>query len=993
MNQFKDIFTGKKRSEYKRAVTVQKCMRAGGKHNDLENVGRTGRHQTFFEMLGNFSFGDYFKEEAITYGWDWVTRVLKLPGDRLYATVYEDDDDAYRLWEKLAPELRNGRILRFGKKDNYWSMGDIGPNGPCSEIHFDRGKEYSCRKPACTVNCDCERYVEIWNLVFMQFNTKPDGTIERLPKPSVDTGAGLERITTIMQNVPSNYETDVFWDILVHISQLSGKNYSPCEQGVSHRVIADHLRALTFCIADGAGLSNEGRGYVLRKILRRAALHGQFLGLNEPFIYRLVPTLVNLMGSIYPEIRQRQTHIENVIRIEEEGYARSLTEATTIFNNIINLRKAWLDPTDPNHSVALQLFLKKALDFDKIFDGEALKGDYAFEKFYATYGIPPDSLQILAERFGLKLDMAGFEKAMEREQEKSREAAVFGAGISQQMANFIESLKEYLRVNIVPTIIDSERERVISTVKHAISQSYGVALVTERSPFRIDEGQGRKLRGRIEGNGFKLDVFFIKNHQGVIIHVAQVVEGNQGDIKNLIGAQVELSIAEKEPDVLTLPLFYTLKDNDISEIIRELYEQPHTSTRPIINKHSIKSIVEHVDIHAFPVISVVTQETPFYIEAGGQISDIGIIRSDNITVAVYDLASYQGVIIHIGRVTSGTLEELSSLKGKEVTISIDSTRRWDIMRNHTATHLLHAALRKVLGGHVHQSGSYVGPDKLRFDFSHFKPMTPDEIAQVEKIVNEKILEGKEVHTDADVDIETAKESGAMAIFGEKYGSKVRVVSVDDFSKELCGGTHVENVSQIGPFIITLETGIAAGIRRIEAITGRAALEKIQAQKATVTELSRMLNRPEEEIKKAVEESQERLSELQKENKKLKSEKFAGGSISVGQETKIGSLTFRFHNFGKVETEEMAGWVDSGKSANSPVVTAAIGNINGKATFMASSSPTAKVDIGKFSKEILGKCGGRGGGKENFVQGTVPADIDPDQLFKEFENKLKEKIKA
>ncbi len=842
MNQFKDIFTGKKKSEYKRAVTVQKCMRAGGKHNDLENVGRTGRHHTFFEMLGNFSFGDYFKEEAITYGWDWVTRVLKLPVDRLYATVYEDDDDAFRLWEKLAPELRNGRILRFGKKDNYWSMGDIGPNGPCSEIHFDRGKEYSCGKPTCTVNCDCERYVEIWNLVFMQFNTKPDGTIESLPKPSVDTGAGLERITTIMQSVPSNYETDVFWDILVHISQLSGKNYSPCEQGVSHRVIADHLRALTFCIADGAGLSNEGRGYVLRRILRRAARHGRLLDLHEPFIYKLVPTLVGMMGNVYPEIAKRQSHIENVIRAEEESFGRTLDNGLELFEDIA--RKV---------SAA---------------GSNVIAGEEIF-KLYDTYGFPVDLTEVMAEERGLKLDMTGFEQAMGHQQESSRASAQFRDMETQW---FFDGIQKSIRMG-----------------------SISISRTTEfvRSSFDVEA--------------------------------------------MILGA-----------------------DNYM--------------------------------YHKKQYLAIITDKSPFYAEAGGQISDIGSIEFEDYKLLVTHLIDIEGSRAHIVH-DPGIANARERLKDKSITLKVDKRYRWDIMRNHTATHLLHAALRKVLGEHVHQSGSYVGPDKLRFDFAHFKPMTPDEIARVEKMVNEKILEGKEVHTDADVDIETAKKSGAMAIFGEKYGSKVRVVSVDDFSKELCGGTHVENVSQIGPFIITLETGIAAGIRRIEAITGRAALEKIQAQKATVTELSRMLNRPEEEIKKAVEESQERLSELQKENKKLKSEKFAGGKVSIGQEKDIGSMKFRFHNFGNVETEEMAGWVDSGKSANSPVITAAIGNINGKATFMASSSPTAKVDIGKFSKEILGKFGGRGGGKENFAQGTVPADIDPDQFFKEFENKLKETLKV
>ncbi|MEW6013983.1 MAG: alanine--tRNA ligase-related protein, partial [Candidatus Zixiibacteriota bacterium] len=494
---------------------------------------------------------------------------------------------------------------------------------------------------------------------------------------------------------------------------------------------------------------------------------------------------------------------------------------------------------------------------------DTLPGDEIF-RLYDTYGFPVDLTEVMAEEKGLKLDLAGFEKAMERQQEKSRSSSDFGVDIAKNLSIHIESVKKFLSGQSKPT--DFTRE-----------------------------------------------------------------------------------------------------------------------------KFGITAAVLHISYQPFPEVGIVVQESPFYVEAGGQISDTGIIKSGNVTIEVHTLANYQGNIIHIGRVVSGTKEELLSLVGKEVTVSIDTRRRWDIMRNHTATHLLHAALRKVLGEHVHQSGSYVGPDKLRFDFSHFKPMTPDEIAQVEKMVNEKILEGKEVHSDADVDIETAKKSGAMAIFGEKYGSKVRVVSVDDFSKELCGGTHVENVSQIGPFIITLETGIAAGIRRIEAITGKAALEKIRSQKVTVTELSKMTNRPEEEILRAVEELQERLLELQKENKKLKSEKFAGGSISVGQETKIGSLAFRFHNFGNIEIDEMAGWVDSGKSANSPVVTAAIGNINGKATFMASSSATAKVDIGKFSKGILSQFGGRGGGKENFAQGTVPADIEPDRFFKEFETKLKETI--
>ncbi|MEW6016002.1 MAG: alanine--tRNA ligase, partial [Candidatus Zixiibacteriota bacterium] len=464
MNQFKDIFTGKKKAEYKRAVTVQKCMRAGGKHNDLENVGRTGRHHTFFEMLGNFSFGDYFKEEAITYGWDWVTRVLKLPVDRLYATVYEEDNEAFRLWEKIAPELKNGRILRFGKKDNYWSMGDVGPNGPCSEIHFDRGKSAAadCGKPTCTVNCDCERYVEIWNLVFMQFNTRPDGAIETLPRPSVDTGAGLERITTIMQNVPSNYETDVFREILVDISRLSGKNYSPDASGVSHRVIADHLRALTFCIADGAGLSNEGRGYVLRRILRRAARHGRLLDLHEPFIYKLVPTLVGMMGKVYPEIAKRQSHIENVIRAEEESFGRTLDNGLELFEDIARRVKASGNDTLPG---------------DEIF------------RLYDTYGFPVDLTEVMAEEKGLKLDLAGFENAMERQQEKSRDAASFDTSMVQEHVKHIDALMKAGLESEKTTDFIYGMESLNAEVRKAVKLPFpNVSLVLDRTPFYVESG-------------------------------------------------------------------------------------------------------------------------------------------------------------------------------------------------------------------------------------------------------------------------------------------------------------------------------------------------------------------------------------------------------------------------------------------------------------------------------------------------------------------------
>jgi alanyl-tRNA synthetase len=839
MNQFKDIFTGKKKAEQKRVVTVQKCMRAGGKHNDLENVGRTGRHQTFFEMLGNFSFGDYFKEEAIIFGWEWVTKILQLPPDKLYATVYHDDDEAYALWEKIAPELKNGRILRFGREDNYWSMGETGPNGPCSEIHYDRGEKYSCGKQTCFVNCECDRYTEIWNLVFMQYNQKADGTVENLPRPSVDTGAGLERIAGIMQNAHSNYESDLFQDILNHITELSGKMYDSGEKGVSHRVIADHLRALTFCIADGGGLSNEKQGYVLRRILRRAARHGRLLDIHEPFIFKLVPTLVKLMGDVYPEIKQRQEHIENVIRSEEESFGRTLDNGLELFTNIVEKVKSA--------------------------GGRMIPGDEIF-KLYDTYGFPVDLTAVMAEENGLTLDVTGFEKAMTEQQEKSRSASQFDDTKGQE----IQALMDILQKNETALNCRTEFER----------------------------------------EGF-------------------VVTG---------------------------------------KIIEAIEVPGQTANR----------------------LAIIPDKTPFYVEAGGQVSDQGMIKTERFKARVAYLLKLNDAAVHVCDVFEKGYNKISQLRNISAEMSIDSIRRWDIMRNHTATHLLHAALRQVLGDHVHQSGSYVGPDKLRFDFSHFKPMTADEVGEVERIVNEKILTGSPVLTVED-DLEKAKKSGAMAIFGEKYGSRVRVVSVDDFSRELCGGTHVDIVSQIGPFMITLETGIASGIRRIEAVTGRLALQKISEQKRSLIEIGRIVNRPIEELIDSIKDSNEKLLELQKENKKLRAEKFAGGAVSVGQEIKIGSVTFRYHDFGRVEQEEMAGWIDSGKGVNTPIISTAIGIIDDKKTFMSSAGNGAKIHIGNISRDILKQFGGRGGGKETFAQGTIPTDISSDLIFKAVEERLRQEM--
>ncbi len=836
MNQFKDIFTGKKKSEYPRAVTVQKCMRAGGKHNDLENVGKTARHHTFFEMLGNFSFGDYFKEKAITMAWEWVTQTLSLPKDRLYATVYKDDDEAFNLWAKIAPELKNGRILRFGKKDNYWTMGEIGPCGPCSEIHYDRGKKFG-DGPNDTVNGETDRFVEIWNLVFMQFEQKPGGILTPLPKPSVDTGAGLERIACILQNGESNYEIDIFRDLISHIEEITGKKYHSDSRGVSHRVIADHIRALTFCIADGAGISNEKQGYVLRRILRRAARHGRLLEMKESFLWRLVPELVRLMGDTYPEINERMNHISRVIKTEEESFGRTLDTGLELFSQVAD---------------------RAQKSKDKVIPGEEVF------RLYDTYGFPVDMTQLMAEESGLNLDMPGFERLMSAQQEKSR-----------------------------------------------------------------------------EGGGFKA-------------------------LEDMIGA-IEDTAAKAE-------------SKDKNKSVKE-FDRNHTK----IDNVAIKVCT----FDSFPRAFTILEKTPFYAESGGQVTDIGFIYNDKFRIRIDTVQLHRGHLVHIGEVVSGTMENIGD--GMMVTAEVDLPRRRDIMRNHTATHLLHAALRKVLGEHVKQSGSYVGPDKLRFDFSHFKPLSPEEKTEVERLVNERVLIGSQVATVED-DLENAKKSGAMAIFGEKYDSRVRVVSIDNFSKELCGGTHVDNVADIGPFMITLETGIASGVRRIEAITGSKAVEKMLAQRNDFIELAAAVNRPVEETVSALKEIAEQNRELQKEIKRLKAEKFSTGDKEIGNKIEIDGLEIRFNDFQNSDREEITGWVDLAKSLNRPSMYVATGTIDNKQNmFVSTSAPAAltfSLHSGNISREVLAKLGGRGGGKENFAQGSIPVETSIDKIIDVFRDVLK-----
>jgi alanyl-tRNA synthetase len=835
MNQFKDIFTGRRKSEFPRATTVQKCLRAGGKHNDLDNVGFTARHHTFFEMLGNFSFGDYFKEEAIAYAWEWMTKELKLPVDRLYATVYESDDDAFALWGKIAPQLKNGRILRFGKKDNFWSMGDIGPCGPCSEIHFDRGEKYGVG-PEHTVNGETDRFVEIWNLVFMQFNQPGDGTMAPLPKPSVDTGAGLERIAAIMQKVDSNYQIDLFAHIVRAISDVTHVKYA--DNVTSHHVIADHVRALTFCLADGAGISNEGRGYVLRRILRRAARHGRLLGMHEPFIYKIVPALVDQMGAAYPEIKEKQAHVQNVIKAEEESFLRTLDTGCELFDRVADKVKAG--------------------------GGNVVPGEEIF-KLYDTYGFPYDLTEIIATENDLVLDQVGFEKAMKEQQERSRAGSKFADD-----ADFVKMNYKDKTLSFDPTRFEREKLRTEARIK------------------LIDTVTGSGEEGW---------------HHWVVL-----------------------------------------------------------------------------------------DSTPFYVESGGQVSDKGRIIHSEYEFSVYDVAEVNGYYFHLSQLVRG---DANRKKAEDrVTAEVDTSHRWDIMRNHTVTHLTQAALRTVLGDQVKQSGSYVGPDYMRFDFSHHQPMTTEEIREVEQVVNGEIIKGHPVVTEV-MDIESAKKTGAMALFGEKYGDTVRVVSIADVSKELCGGTHVANTGQIGSFVIVAESGIASGVRRIECITGRKATEYLLSLKQFRQQVSQTVNRPESEALEGVKQLRDANSELQKEVKKTKAAMFAGKGAQVGDEIQIGPAKLRKHDFGETDRETMAAWIDSQTNSGGLVLASATGVVGGTRNIIIAASAEAVQKLpfhsGSFAKELLPRLGGRGGGKPAFAQGSISAEYSTEGYFSTLIKALEDEI--
>ncbi|MFC1569215.1 alanine--tRNA ligase [bacterium] len=709
MNQFKDVFLGTGTRPYKRAADSQKCIRVSGKHNDLEEVGHDTYHHTFFEMLGNWSFGDYYKEEAINWAWELITKVWGLSKNQLYATVFREDDEAESLWKKVT-DIKASHVLRYDEKDNFWEMGATGPCGPCSEIHIDLGEGFCDKEHVsghqCSVNAGCSRYIELWNLVFIQYNRDESGTLNPLPKKHVDTGMGFERVTAVMQGKKSNYQTDVFTPLLDEISRLTSIDWKASQDISAFRVIADHIRALTFSITDGVLPSNEGRGYVLRRLLRRAARYGRNLEMREPFIYKLVPKLIETMGDAYPEIRERETHTIHVIQSEEERFNDVLDRGIEIFDTLISGLK------------------KKG---EKI-----IPGTEAF-RLYDTYGFPLDLTQLMAREKGLTVDEAGFNQEMDAQRKRARESAQF-----------------------------------------VMNQSDDWIVVSE------------------------------------------------GDESQFIG-----------------------------------YET--TTSESIIRRYQI----------ADDQVLLILDQTPFYAESGGQVGDKGLINGKDFQIQIENTVKQGDHIIHVGVFKSG-----DTIKIENVEATVNRDERLSTARNHTATHLLHKSLKNVLGDHVNQAGSLVAPDRLRFDFTHFEGMTGEQIDQVEWEVNRSVRENLTVDT-FNTSLEEAKDQGATALFGEKYGEHVRVVKIDDFSMELCGGTHLKSTGQIGYFRIINEESVSAGVRRIEAITGEAADHCVRQEKQILQNAAAALKCRSDEVTAKIESLIEERKDLERKLRQV--QKMSAGS--------------------------------------------------------------------------------------------------------------------
>ncbi len=807
MNQFKRVFLGEEARTYRRAVTVQKCMRAGGKHNDLENVGYTGRHHTFFEMLGNFSFGDYFKEEAIHFGWDFLINVVGLPKDRLWVTVFRDDDEAYQLWGKIG--LPASRIVRCGEKDNFWQMADTGPCGPCSEIHYDQGPAV----PGDDVpNGEGDRVLEIWNLVFMQYDRDVSGTLKPLPKPSIDTGMGLERLAAVAQGVHSNYDSDLFRPLLGAIGAKTGRHYG--EQAArdrSMRVIADHLRATAFLLADGVVPSNEGRGYVLRRILRRAARHGRLLGATEPFLHELTGAVIAQMGRAYPELRSAAETIAQATQGEEERFIATLDQGLPILNDLVEKAKA---------------------------AGQTLLAGEQVFKLYDTYGFPLDLIAEACKEQQMQLDEAGFQRALEEQRERARKTAGFEAAAAKPIVTEVAG-----RVSPT-TFVGYEGLRATAVIQAIL--------------------KGDRL-------------------------VKEAVEGDE--------------------------------------------------------------------------VELVLDVTPFYAEGGGQAGDQGVLAGPDGRIEIQETTRpAPTVILHKGKVSAGRIQE-----GERVEASVNLVTRQDAARNHTATHLVHAALRELLGPHVRQYGSLVAPNRLRFDFAHFKPLSSRDIDDIEALVNDHIRRNEPVRTQV-MGVQEAVSSGAMAFFGDKYGEQVRVVSVDTFSKELCGGTHCRQTGEIGLFRIVAETGVSAGVRRIEALTGTGAMAQLKRLEAEVRELSELLKVGPSELAAKTKKLMAQLKDKERELEQVKL-KLASGSGSEAQVRTIQGVTVHAQRADGMEGGELRTLADRLRDKLGSGVIALGSAKDGKAALLVvvTKDLTARLRAGDLIREMAAAIGGTGGGRPEMAQ--------------------------
>ncbi|WP_235165571.1 alanine--tRNA ligase [Escherichia coli] len=808
MNQFKDVFLGLDKRNYSRATTSQRCVRAGGKHNDLENVGYTARHHTFFEMLGNFSFGDYFKHDAIQFAWELLTseKWFALPKERLWVTVYESDDEAYEIWEKEVGIPRE-RIIRIGDNkgapyasDNFWQMGDTGPCGPCTEIFYDHG-DHIWGGPPGSPEEDGDRYIEIWNIVFMQFNRQADGTMEPLPKPSVDTGMGLERIAAVLQHVNSNYDIDLFRTLIQAVAKVTGATDL---SNKSLRVIADHIRSCAFLIADGVMPSNENRGYVLRRIIRRAVRHGNMLGAKETFFYKLVGPLIDVMGSAGEDLKRQQAQVEQVLKTEEEQFARTLERGLALLDE----------------------------ELAKL-SGDTLDGETAF-RLYDTYGFPVDLTADVCRERHIKVDEAGFEAAMEEQRRRAREASGFGADYNAMI--------------------------------------------------RVDSASEFKGYDHLELNG-KVTALF--------------VDGKAVDA-----------------------------------------------------------------INAGQEAVVVLDQTPFYAESGGQVGDKGELKGANFSFAVEDTQKYGQAIGHIGKLAAGSLKV-----GDAVQADVDEARRARIRLNHSATHLMHAALRQVLGTHVSQKGSLVNDKVLRFDFSHNEAMKPEEIRAVEDLVNAQIRRNLPIETNI-MDLEAAKAKGAMALFGEKYDERVRVLSMGDFSTELCGGTHASRTGDIGLFRIISESGTAAGVRRIEAVTGEGAITTVHADSDRLSEVAHLLKGDSNNLADKVRSVLERTRQLEKELQQLKEQAAAQESANLSSKAiDVNGVKLLVSELSGVEPKMLRTMVDDLKNQLGSTIIVLATVAEGKVSLIAgvSKDVTDRVKAGELIGMVAQQVGGKGGGRPDMAQ--------------------------